>query len=116
MAIPDRIRNIHVMTPTVSIPAAAPVRNTNSQENSSTTAVRIAVARVESVFLMPIFAKIAVIPANKAEPQARPSHMTIKSFHYHKRRKKGGGFSIRPLSMLNDTFSQTNMMDTGLSS
>ena len=37
-------------------------------ENNSTTTVRIAVATSESVFLIPHFAKTAVIPVKKEEP------------------------------------------------
>lgn len=115
MAIPDRIRKSHVMTPTVSIPAAAPVRNTSSQENSSTTAVRIAVARVESVFLMPIFAKIAVIPANKASHKPDPA-TDDQVLSLPQKAKKRRRIFHPPLVYAQWYFYQTNMMDTGLSS
>ena len=47
--------------------------------------VRTAVATVESVFRMPHFAKIAVIPAKKAEPIASKTHMQLPPFKllYH---------------------------------
>jgi len=45
------------------------------QEKISTTIVRIAVARLESTFRMPDFAKMAVIPANNAEPNANTIHI-----------------------------------------
>ena len=57
------------------IPLCAPVTNTMSHENASTTMVRSAVATLESVFLIPHFAKIAVRPANKAEPNANIIHI-----------------------------------------
>ena len=57
------------------IPAPAPVIPTISQENASTTTVRIAVATSESVFRIPHFARIAVIPAKKEEPTAYNIHI-----------------------------------------
>lgn len=39
-------------------------------ENINTTMVRIAVATFESVFLIPLFAKIEVTPAKNADPTA----------------------------------------------
>lgn len=77
MASPDSTRNSQLLPSTAAMPACAPVMNTSSQENASTTAVRIAVARVESVFFTPIFARIAVTPANRAEAQASPSHIPV---------------------------------------
>jgi hypothetical protein len=41
-----------------------------SHENNNTTTVRIAVATFESVFLIPHFARIAVIPAKNEDPIA----------------------------------------------
>ena len=41
-----------------------------TQENSSTTMVRIAVATLESVFRMPHFARMDVTPAKKADANA----------------------------------------------
>jgi hypothetical protein len=41
----------------------------------STITVRMAVATFESVFLIPIFARIAVIPANRADPKANKIHI-----------------------------------------
>ena len=46
-----------------------------AQENINITMVRIAVAILESVFLIPILASIAVIPANIAEPNAYTTHI-----------------------------------------
>ena len=42
--------------------------------------VRMAVATLESVFSIPIFANIAVSPANIAEPNANTSHITHLPF------------------------------------
>ena len=42
--------------------------------------VRIAVAKVESVFLIPHFASIDVIPAKKAEKNAYKIHIISPSF------------------------------------
>ena len=44
--------------------------NTISQEKNKMTIVLIAVAKLESVFFIPILASIAVIPAKNAEPKA----------------------------------------------
>lgn len=41
-----------------------------TKDMRSTTIVRIAVATVESVFLIPHFARMEVAPANSAEPTA----------------------------------------------
>ena len=54
-----------------------PTTNTISQEKSSTTMVRTAVATVESVLRMPHLARIAVMPAKKAEPKANKIHIVI---------------------------------------
>ena len=47
-----------------------PQNGPKDQLMTSTTTVRIAVATVESVFRMPIFARIDVAPANRAAPTA----------------------------------------------
>ena len=47
-----------------------PVSSTIAQENTSTTQVRTAVATVESVRRIPHLARMAVMPAKKAEPNA----------------------------------------------
>ena len=55
------------------------------QEKTKTTAVLIAVAAVESVLLMPHFARIAVTPSKKAEPQANKTHIRtscIRMLHF----------------------------------
>lgn len=70
MARPDRIRNKNVLPLICAIPVSAPVRKTISQENSSTTIVRMAVATSLSVFRIPHLARTAVTPAKKEEPIA----------------------------------------------
>lgn len=75
MARPDKIRNKKVLPLIDLIPAPAPVIPTISQENASTTTVRIAVATSESVFRIPHFARIAVIPAKKEDPTAYNIHI-----------------------------------------
>jgi len=47
---------------------------TISQEKIRTIIVLIAVATVESIFLIPIFASTAVTPAKRAEPNANVIH------------------------------------------
>ena len=57
-----------------------PATATISQEKNRTTAVRIAVATSESVFRIPHFARIAVIPAKKEEPTAKRIHISSAPF------------------------------------
>ena len=57
------------------IPVHVPVIITMSHEKINTTNVRIAVATSESVFLIPHFARIAVIPAKNEEPAAYSIHI-----------------------------------------
>lgn len=52
------------------IPNCEPTINTVIHENIRTTIVLIAVATVESVCFIPHFARIAVNPANTADPNA----------------------------------------------
>lgn len=59
-----------------------PVINTISHEKARTTMVLIAVATLESMFLIPHFAKIAVKPAKTAEPNANAIHITKPLFSY----------------------------------
>ena len=70
LANPDKIRNSSVLPSICLIPPHVPVINTMSHENNNTTTVRIAVATFESVFLIPHFARIAVIPAKNEDPIA----------------------------------------------
>ena len=80
MAKPERIRKIQVFALSFVIPNPEPTIPTMSQEKSSTTMVRMAVAASEAVFLMPHFARIAVSPAKSAEPQAYTIHIFNSSF------------------------------------
>ena len=52
-----------------------PRMSTMAQAATSTTGVRRAVARVESISRMPALASTAVSPANSADPQANTIHM-----------------------------------------
>ena len=79
MDSPDRMRKTQVCGATVDREACAPDTKTISQEKASTTMVRSAVARLESVLRMPHLAKTAVIPAKNAEPKANRTHITINT-------------------------------------
>jgi hypothetical protein len=72
VAIPDKTRKIQVGVPMLEIfswlDATATV-----QTKIGITTVRIAVARLELIFCTPIFARIAVRPAKKAERSAQIS-------------------------------------------
>jgi PBP1b-binding outer membrane lipoprotein LpoB len=57
------------------MPPCESTTNTISQENRKTTIVLIAVAMVESVFLIPHFASIEVKDANTAESIANNTHI-----------------------------------------
>ena len=58
---------------------AEPTTKTISQENASTTTVRIAVAMSESVFLIPHFARMAVNPAKTDDKIAAVNHISFSS-------------------------------------
>ena len=49
-----------------------------TKDMRSTIIVRIAVATVESVFLIPHFARMEVAPANSAEPPAKSTHILFR--------------------------------------
>lgn len=74
VAMPDR-RKHQVLPLTAAKLWSAPVTSTMSQENTSTTMVRRAVATLESVCLMPHLARMEVNPANRAEPKAYAIHI-----------------------------------------
>ena len=63
------------------IEPAEPEMNTIIHENTSTTAVRMAVATSESVLRMPHLARIAVRAAKTAENTAAVSHINKTSFY-----------------------------------
>lgn len=70
MAAPERIKNNNVFPVTDEICSPDPTIHTIIQENRRTTIVRTAVATFESVFRIPLLAKIEVSPAKKADPIA----------------------------------------------
>ena len=75
MASPDRIRNIHVAGAIEPRGGSGPPIAAISQEKARMMIVLNAVATAESVFLMPHFARIEVIPAKNAERNASTIHM-----------------------------------------
>ena len=89
MASPESTRNnkvLRVMSPMVFW---LPTINTMIQEKISTTMVLKAVATLESVFLIPHFARIPVRPAKKADPNANKSHIIsclLSAFYYESHR------------------------------
>ena len=80
MARPESSRNtqvrreISLKEPGFSVTAAMP------QLTTSTTVVRMAVARLESTPATPILASTAVMPANKAEIKAHPIQFILEHF------------------------------------
>ena len=80
MARPDRMRKAQVRPDTWEIVFWDPTTKTMSQEKTSTTQVRMAVATLESVFRMPHLARMEVSPAKSAEAKANKTHMPIPSF------------------------------------
>ncbi len=88
MARPDNTKNSSVLPPTLFKPDCEPVRKTISQENASTITVRMAVATVESVRRTPHFARMAVSPAKRAEPNAKNIHIK-KSPSFSNLHKRG---------------------------
>ena len=66
----DRIRNNQLLRLRFGNPPAFPRNNTMPQVISSTTAVRIAVARSEFTSFKPAFAKMAVNAAKTADSTA----------------------------------------------
>jgi len=72
VAIPDKTRKIQVRVPMLEIFSWLDATAT-AQTKIRITTVRIAVARLELIFCTPIFARIAVRPAKKAERSAQVS-------------------------------------------
>ena len=62
------------------MPPISPVSTTIPQAITSTTAVRMAVARLEDTPSMPILARIDVSAANTADRSAKVNHMERPSF------------------------------------
>lgn len=77
MASPDSTRKIIVWYDSVAMAGAEPAAATIIHALTNTTIVRIAVATVLSVFLIPHLDKIAVIPANTADNPANTTHKAI---------------------------------------
>ena len=75
MASPERIKNSQLLVLMAGMPPCALVRKTIPHAMSSTTPVRMAVARLEFTPSMPTFARMDVSAANRAESSARPSHI-----------------------------------------
>ena len=73
--MPDKTRNNNDFSLISEIPDNVPVKRTRIHEKTKTTIVRMAVATSESVFKIPHFASIEVIPAKKAEPVAYKIHI-----------------------------------------
>ena len=73
--MPDKTRNIKLCLVKVLIVLVPPRKNAIDQAKIKMTTVRIAVARSVSTFLIPIFAKIAVNAAKKAENKAYIHHI-----------------------------------------
>src|SRR6516162_7730082 len=72
--MPDKTRKIQVCFPIELNSPLLVVKTAIDQLNKRITLVRIAVARFELTSVTPIFAKIAVIPANSAERSAQINH------------------------------------------
>lgn len=75
MAIPDKIRKNRLFEPIFVISCCFPVTKTIPQDMIKTTTVRTAVAKLEFTFSMPIFAKIEVSAANRADNNAYKTHI-----------------------------------------
>ena len=70
MASPESTRKVPLRRSTWGRAFCSPVRKTIPQAMASTTMVRMAVARLDSMFATPSFPKRAVRLANTAEPRA----------------------------------------------
>ena len=77
--MPDKIKKSQVFEEISLMVAWEPTIRTMMMEKNKTTTVRIAVATVESVCFTPIFARIVVSPAKKADASAMPIAMFFQS-------------------------------------
>ena len=77
------------------MPFWAPASSTTAQAMTSTTTVRRAVARVESVSRMPHLASTEDAPAHSAEPKAHRAHMQKTSFPLFQRSAAAKGAARR---------------------
>ena len=75
MATPESTRNSQLRPEILEISPIFPVMSTIPQAITSTTKVRMAVARLELTFSMPILARIDVRAANTADSMANTNHM-----------------------------------------
>src|SRR5699024_3131984 len=84
-------------------PPCAWVRNTMPQAMSTTTTVRIAVARLELTPSIPILARMEVSAAKTADRSANSSHMTAAPFHTRLFYHRGGDYSTLVLPSIPPT-------------
>ena len=68
--MPDITKKIMFCLDKVDNPFASPLANTMPHAITKITMVRIAVAKLEFTFVMPIFANMAVSEANNADNKA----------------------------------------------
>ena len=94
MARPERIKKSQLFRLMSVTPPWVLVRNTMPQAITSTTAVRMAVARLEGTPSMPTFAKMEVRAAKTADKSAKTNHITASSFQRDFRRRCQRGFSM----------------------
>ena len=80
MAIPESTRNNRENREIVPSSLNVPCAKTIPQAKIKITTVRTAVARFELTFLMPIFAKTAVMAAKNADKKAKISQNIINNF------------------------------------
>ncbi len=80
MARPERIRNSQLFRLMSVMPPWVLVRSTMPQAMTSTTAVRMAVARLEDTPSMPTFARMEVRAAKTADKSARMNHISTLPF------------------------------------
>ena len=73
--MPDRMRNSQLFLLISERPVWAPVRKTINQAMSTTTIVRMAVARLELTPSIPILARIEVNAAKMEERRAKTNHI-----------------------------------------
>lgn len=70
-----KIKNTYALESIVRMVSNDPPINTISHENISIMMVLMAMTSMKSIFLISVFARIAVAPANSAEPKARSIHI-----------------------------------------
>src|ERR1700731_1585702 len=83
------MRKIHAFLPMDQNSVILLVARTMLQLKRRITVVRIAVARFEFISATPIFARIAVAPANNAESTAQNSHSMLIRYFNRKPRASG---------------------------